>query len=97
MGVPVVTLAGNEHAGRVGVSLLQQIGLETFIARQELDYVAIAVSMAKNPQRLAALRQNLRSSMAASRLCDGDAFACNVEDAYRTLWNKLCNGSGRIT
>ena len=95
MGVPVVTLAGREHAGRVGVSLLQQVGLDSFIGQTEQDYTDIAVTMASNLQRLAELRHKLRSSMAASRLCDSDGFARAVEEAYRTLWNKWCEGSGR--
>jgi predicted O-linked N-acetylglucosamine transferase (SPINDLY family) len=32
MGVPVVTLRGDRHAGRVGASLLTQVGLTTLIA-----------------------------------------------------------------
>jgi protein O-GlcNAc transferase len=94
MGVPVVTLAGREHAGRVGVSLLQQVGLDSFVARTEQDYTDIAVTTAGNLQSLAELRQKLRSSMAASRLCDRDGFARAVEDAYRASWKKWCEGSG---
>ena len=33
MGVPVITLAGYNHASRVGVSLLTQVGIPEFIAR----------------------------------------------------------------
>ena len=32
MGVPVITLAGNTHASRVGMSLLTNIGLPEFVA-----------------------------------------------------------------
>jgi len=93
MGVPVVTLAGREHAGRVGVSLLQQVGLASFIAQTEQEYVDTAVTMANKLDRLTDLRQKLRSSMAASRLCDRDGFKVAVEDAYRTLWKKWCEDS----
>ena len=39
MGVPVVTLRGGRHAGRVGASLLSQIGLPNLIANSVEEYV----------------------------------------------------------
>lgn len=95
MGVPVVTLAGREHAGRVGVSLLKQVGLESSIARTENEYADIAVAMASNPDRLTRLRHELRSTMAASGLCDTHGFAASITDAYRTLWKKWCDTAHR--
>ena len=52
MGVPVVTLRGDRHAGRVGASLLSQIGLTDWIAGSVEEYVQIAAALAGNPQRL---------------------------------------------
>lgn len=92
MGVPVVTLAGVQHAGRVGVSLLQQVGLDGLIARTEQDYTDIAVATAGELERLAQLRRSLRSRMAASRLCDRAGFMRVVEETYRTLWKHWCEG-----
>jgi predicted O-linked N-acetylglucosamine transferase (SPINDLY family) len=42
MGVPVVTLAGRTHAGRVGMSLLGAAGLGDLVARDAGEYVRIA-------------------------------------------------------
>ena len=38
MGVPVVTLRGDRHAGRVGASLLTQVGLMDWIAGSPEEY-----------------------------------------------------------
>ncbi len=91
MGVPVVTLEGAHHAGRVGVSLLHQVGLTELIAKTSEEYVQIAVNLAKDMDKLAALRAGLRPRMAASPLCDGVGFTRNLEQAYREMWWKWCN------
>ncbi len=90
MGVPVIVLAGSAHAGRVGVSLLNQIELPELIATNSEDYIAMAVALAENPKRLALLRKDLRTRMQDSPLCDGQAFARDVEEAYREMWRRWC-------
>ena len=90
MGVPVVTLAGNRHAGRVGASLLQSVGLDELVAHDPDEYVEIAARLASDPAALANLRSGLRARMAASPLCDAPAFARKLEAAYRRLWSDWC-------
>lgn len=90
MGVPVITLAGDWHAGRVGVSLLRRVGLEEWIADSTQDYVGKAVALAREPGRLLALRRELRQRMRGSPLCDGAGFARQVETAYRKMWRRWC-------
>jgi protein O-GlcNAc transferase len=94
MGVPVVTLRGDRHAGRVGASLLGQIGLTDVIASSVEDYVEIALTLAGNPRRLDDLRRSLRPRMAASPLCDGRAFARKIEAAFRHIWRRWCEAPG---
>lgn len=93
MGVPVVTLRGNRHAGRVGASLLTQVGLTEFIADSVEDYVATAVALAHDPTRLTALRGTLRPRMLASPLCDARAFARKMEAAFRLMWQRWCQAA----
>ncbi len=85
MGVPVVTLRGASHAGRVGVSLLTGVGLEELIARSESEYVEMAVSLASAPGRLAELRAGMRQRLAGSVLCDGAGFARRFEAALGSM------------
>ncbi len=90
MGVPVVTLAGDRHAARVGASLLHRVGLDDLIAATPEHYVEIAVGLARDPARLAQLRAELRQRVAASPLADASGFARQVEAAYRQLWQGWC-------
>jgi predicted O-linked N-acetylglucosamine transferase (SPINDLY family) len=87
MGVPVVTLAGQTHAGRVGVSQLSNLGLTEFIGNTTEEYVAIAVRLARDLDRLSPLRAELRSRMAASPLMEAQRFTKNLERAYREMWD----------
>jgi len=90
MGVPVVTLAGAIHAGRVGVSILSNASLPQLIADTPQKYVQIAVDLAKDLPALAQLRSSLRQRLSASPLMDGAQFARDVEAAYRQMWRTWC-------
>ena len=85
MGVPVISLAGDRHSARVGASILTRCGLEDFIAKSLDDYLAKAIALARDPQALGELRRALRPRLANSPLCDGKAFAQQIEDAYRAF------------
>ncbi|MHB8624348.1 MAG: O-linked N-acetylglucosamine transferase, SPINDLY family protein [Sulfuricaulis sp.] len=92
MGVPVITLAGRMHAGRVGVSLLSQVGLAELIAESPESYVAVARKLAENTDNLVHLRVAMREQLDHSPLCDGKNFAQDVELAYRSMWRAWCAG-----
>ncbi len=92
-GVPVVTLAGQSHASRVGVSLLTSIGLPELIAGSPEQYVQIATALALDIQRLSELRATLRDRMAKSPLMDARGFAGEIESAYRQMWRAYCSKS----
>lgn len=89
MGVPVLSLVGERHAARVGLSLLSLVGHPEFVASSVDDYVTLAIELARDPSRLAALRSSLREEMRASPLCDAPRFARSVESAYRRMWSDV--------
>ncbi len=89
MGVPVVTLAGERHAGRVGASILNRVGLAELVAESPKAYVEIALGLANRIEELSRLRRALRERVKESPLSDASAFARTVEDAYRRTWRGL--------
>lgn len=93
MGVPVVTLAGQTHAGRVGVSLLSHLGLPELVAESPEAYAAIAVALANDLEHLRTLRQGLRTQLQRSPLMDAVSFTRTLEAAYREMWTKYCEAS----
>ena len=90
MGVPVVTLKADRHAGRVGASLLTTLGLEELIANTTQAYVAAVAAVAGDLDRLADMRAGLRQRLQASKLCDRAGFARDIEAAYREMWRRWC-------
>ncbi len=94
MGVPVVTLKGSHPVTRQSVSFLSRVGFPELIAESIDGYVALAVSLARSPGRLAGMRRELRPRMETSPLTDGIAAARAVEAAVRCLWRSWCRGGG---
>lgn len=90
MGVPVITMAGTAHVSRVGLSLLSNVGLGELIADGTEQYVQMAIALAGDAQRLAALKAGLRDRMLNSPLMDARRFAGDIEAAYRGMWRSWC-------
>jgi predicted O-linked N-acetylglucosamine transferase (SPINDLY family) len=95
MGVPVVTLAGQTHVSRVGLSLLSNVGLQDLAAKTPDDYVRIATGLAGDPKRLMELRATMRQRMLQSPLLNEARFTRGVESVYRMMWQAWC--SQRLT
>jgi predicted O-linked N-acetylglucosamine transferase (SPINDLY family) len=55
------------------------------IAQNEQEYVASAINLAHNPERLADIRHNLRERMGNSPLVNGKLFAANLEGLYSLI------------
>ncbi len=90
MGVPVITLAGQAHAGRVGESLLKNVGLGELVAGSDEEYIRLATELAGDRDRLRTLRQGLRQRMLNSPIMNAPAMAGRLEAAYRTIWRNWC-------
>jgi len=90
MGVPVLSLCGARPAGRNSAALLTRVGLSDFVAQTPEQYLALAVGLANDLERLAQLRAELRERMTAT-LCDAGRFTPLLEEAYRTMWRRWCS------
>ena len=86
MGVPVVALAGNGGFSRTSASLLTAAGCSDWIAGTADDYVRIATNLARDKDRLVAIRTDLRAKLLRSPLCDSVRFTRNLEQAFNTAW-----------
>ncbi|KAL7247747.1 hypothetical protein ACSBR2_002617 [Camellia fascicularis] len=92
MGVPCVTMGGSVHAHNVGVSLLSTVGLGHLVAKNEDEYVQLALKLASDVTALSNMRTGLRDLMSKSPLCDGSKFTLGLESTYRNMWKRFCKG-----
>jgi predicted O-linked N-acetylglucosamine transferase (SPINDLY family) len=74
-GCPVLTRPGATFASRVAGSLNHQLGLDELNVDDDEAYVARAIELATQPQRLAALRAKLTEPERRARLFDMRAYA----------------------
>jgi predicted O-linked N-acetylglucosamine transferase (SPINDLY family) len=91
MGVPVITLAGDRHAGRVGSSILMNVGLEGLVARTHDEYVTLAGKIAQDYRYSSDLRSKLRDKVVKSSLGDAVKFTILFEESLRGVWRKWCH------
>jgi len=92
MGVPYVTLAGRPSVGRIGSSALVSIGHPEWIADNETAYIDKAVALASDLTSLSQVRSTLREEIQNSELMDELSFVHKLEQAYREMWQKWCEG-----
>ncbi len=86
MGVPVLTLAGDHQATRLGASLLTAAGHPEWTAETPEDLAAVAGELASDLGRLRDLRARLRGHVGGSALADLAGFVRDLEQAYRAMW-----------
>lgn len=90
MGVPVVSLVGETHVARAGLSLLTAADFPEFIAYNEQQYIDIAVNLANNVERLQHIRQTMREKLRTSPLMDHQGFTEELENHYHQIWQRWC-------
>ena len=84
-GLPVLTRLGDTFAGRIGASLLHAIGLPELVAETAEAYEAMAVALARDPARLAALRDRLAANRLTQPLFDAARHTRSLESAYQAM------------
>lgn len=93
MGVPVVSLEGDNFVSRMGASFLRTMGRPEWVARDQAGYVAAAMALARRRRELRTGRAALRAAMRP--LCDIDAYMRHFEALLRGIWASHCDGDGR--
>lgn len=88
MGVPTVSIVGDQALSRYGLSVLTHAGQGDCVAMTAEGFIDRAAALVAEPMRLAARRRNLRQRLLGSPLLDGPAFAQSFAEACRGMVRK---------
>lgn len=91
-GLPVLTCLGESFPSRVAASLCRVVGLDELVAGNVADYEALALALANDPARLAALRRRLVEALPQSPLFDVARFARDFENLYAIMHERRLAG-----
>ena len=84
-GLPVVTCPGTTFPSRVAASLLHAMHLPELVTSSLADYEALALALANDPERLAALKAKVAANRTTTRLFDTAQRTRDLEAAYTTM------------
>ncbi len=85
MGTPIVTIMGESFASRVASSILERIDLAQLITHNINAYEKLAVSLAKNPEKLNNLKIHLKNRSKLKKIFDSKEYTKNLEKLYESL------------
>jgi predicted O-linked N-acetylglucosamine transferase (SPINDLY family) len=84
-GLPVLTCLGDTYAGRVGASLVTAAGLPELATDTLEAYQGLALSLARDPERLLMLKDKLAANRSTAPLFDTARFTRNLENAFTAM------------
>ncbi len=90
MGVPILTRYGTQPSGRTAASVLTCMNRAEWVAGDDEDYIAKAVSISSDAKSLAECRKTLRGEFLESPAYKGYVEA--VEVLYKKAWRMYCDG-----
>jgi protein O-GlcNAc transferase len=90
MGVPVITLTGNEFRNRVSTSILNALKHNEWTNCDLSSYIDCAVNLALDVQELNRIRLGLRREFEKSPAMDATLFAEEFGSALQGMWRKYC-------
>ena len=86
--LPVLTQIGETFIGRVAASRLNAIGLPELITSTPQAYEDLAIELATNPEKLAAIKRKLANNRLTTPLFDTQLFTKHIEAAYTAMYER---------
>ena len=93
MGVPIVTFIGRTFAARVCASVVRAAGLDELACPTPDAYVAKAIELAHDREKLAAIKSKLVEGRDRCLLFDTPRLVVALEELYRQMWGEFRRGT----
>jgi predicted O-linked N-acetylglucosamine transferase (SPINDLY family) len=91
-GVPVVTCPGDTFVSSVAASVLKAAELPDLVAGNLADYESIALALARDPRRLATVKERLASRRNHCALFDSARYARDLEALFERMFERHLHG-----
>jgi len=85
-GLPVLTFLGRSFSARMCASILNAVGLPELVAASQQEYEDLAISIGRDPERIAGLKSKLAENRLTKPLFDTELFTRNLELAYEKVY-----------
>jgi len=87
-GLPVLACTGQSFASRMAASLLTAIDLPELITSTPAEYELLAIELASNPEKMAAIKAKLQQNRLTTLLFDSQRFTRHIEAAYLQIYQR---------
>ena len=91
-GLPVITYLGESFASRIAASILRAIGIAELIVQDQLEYEKLAIELAKNPEKLNAIKKNLVANQPRTPLFNTSMFTQYLEMGFEAAMDRYYKG-----
>ena len=88
VGLPVLTCLGNTFPGRIAATALHAVDLPELVTESLVDYEKMALALAHERDRLAAIKAKLTRSRDTAPLFDTARLTRDLEAAYTAMWER---------
>ena len=95
-GVPLVARLGDTFASRVSASLLDAAGLPELVARSDEEYLDLAGTLARDPERCRAIGKQLDHARTTAPLFDTRRFSRDLGRLFRAMWRNQLAGCHKL-
>lgn len=96
MGLPVICIYGDAMQKRPSSRINTKLGLTELIAKNEEEYIKIAVDLSSDINKLQELRMSLRDKFKNSPICDHKGVTKGLENAYIQMWHAWCDKQSKV-
>ena len=93
MGVPVISLTGQNPASRMTASVLSRLNLSGLATQSVFEFAERAKELSEVKDTLEGLRSSLRNRMQDSALMNNKQFAREFGNSLRSQWRDWCRTS----
>ncbi|MBD1913923.1 MULTISPECIES: O-linked N-acetylglucosamine transferase, SPINDLY family protein [unclassified Leptolyngbya] len=95
MGIPLVTLVGNQFTSRNSYAMLRHAGIEAGIAYSQEEYIEWGVRLGSDAALREQVKRQLWRSRQTSPLWNAKQFTRDLENAFEQMWQQYLETSSQ--